>query len=133
MYSNFAGSPIVGCKRPDFSTINEGDILIKATEEMLYNEHYMLFIYSPFCGTCQLARTMLDKIESVHHRDIFLEMNASLHPDFMQDHKIESVPCLLVKDEGQVKEKIYVFHSIANIYHFLLQYERELFAGSHAK
>ncbi|MDY0395991.1 thioredoxin family protein [Virgibacillus halophilus] len=103
----------------------------KATKDMLQADHYILFIHSPFCGTCQLARSMLHQIEEVHQQDIFLEMNASLHPSFMQENKIESVPCLCIKDQGQIKEKVYVFHSIANIYHILLQYERKLFVNSH--
>lgn len=103
----------------------------KATDDMLQSDHYILFIHSPFCGTCQLARAMLDHIEAVHKQDIFLEMNAALHPEFMQENKIESVPCLLIMDQGKIAEKVYVFHSIANIYHVLLQYEHRLFADSH--
>lgn len=98
------------------------------TDEKLNQTHYFLYIYTPFCGTCQLARTMLDQIESVHKQDIFLEMNASLHPEFMQEAQVESVPCLLIVDEGKIKEKVYAFHSIPNIYTYLLKYEPKLFA-----
>lgn len=98
-------------------------------DEQLKQEHYLLYIYTPFCGTCALARTMLDKIESVHGENIFYEMNASFHPEFMQDNKVESVPCLLIKDGNENKEKIYAFKSIANIYSYLLEYEPTLFAN----
>ena len=98
------------------------------TDEQLNQDHYFLYIYTPFCGTCHLARTMLDQIESVHKADIFLEMNAALHPEFMQAAQIESVPCLLIKDGGQIKEKVYAFQSIPNIYTYLLKYEPKLFA-----
>lgn len=98
------------------------------TEEKLNQEHYFLYIFTPFCGTCQLAKTMLNKIESIHKEDIFLEMNASLYPAFMQEAKVESVPCLLVVDGGQIKEKIYAFQSIANIYTYLMKYEKRLFS-----
>lgn len=90
-------------------------------------EDYFLYIHTPFCGTCHLARSMLEKIESVHKQDIFYEMNASFHPDFMQEHKIESVPCLLIKKDNQIQEKVYAFRSIANIYSYLLEYKPELF------
>lgn len=98
------------------------------TDETLTRDHYLLYIHTPFCGTCALARTMLDKIEAVHQADIFYEMNAALHPDFMQDNKIESVPCLLIKQDGEIKEKVYTFYSIPNIYSYLLTYKPELFA-----
>ncbi|ALX47162.1 thioredoxin [Lentibacillus amyloliquefaciens] len=100
------------------------------TDEIYEQDRYLLFIYTPFCGTCSLARSMLDKIEAVHQQDIFYEMNASLNPEFMQEYKVESVPCLLIKEDGRVKDKIYAFKSIANIYSYLMEYKPELFATS---
>lgn len=100
----------------------------EVTEEQLEAKRYLLFIYTPFCGTCSLARQMLDKIEDVHKETVFMEMNAALHPQFMQENKIESVPCLLIKEDNEIKEKVYVFHSIGNIYSYLLEYKPELFA-----
>ncbi|WP_339228681.1 thioredoxin family protein [Oceanobacillus sp. FSL K6-2867] len=99
------------------------------TEANLDQERMLLYIYTPFCGTCTVARSMLDKIESVHGLDIFFEMNASLYPDFMQENKIESVPCLLIKEGNEVKEKIYAFQSIGNLYSYLMTYKPELFAA----
>ena len=100
------------------------------TKERLEEEDYLLFIFSPFCGTCHLARSMLVKIESVHKENIFYEMNASLYPGFMQDNQIESVPCLLIKKGNVIKEKIYAFRSIPNIYSYLMTYKPALFAKS---
>ncbi|TFJ91756.1 thioredoxin family protein [Lentibacillus salicampi] len=100
------------------------------TDDVLEQNRYLLYIYTPFCGTCALARSMLDKIESVHQQDIFYEMNASLHSDFMQEYKIESVPCLLIVEDGDVQDKVYAFKSIANIYSYLMTYKPELFAKS---
>ncbi|GAA0588891.1 thioredoxin family protein [Virgibacillus siamensis] len=99
----------------------------EVTKEVLQQERFLLYIYTPFCGTCSLARSMLDKIESVHGEHIFYELNASLNPEFMQENKVESVPCLLIKDGNKVKEKIYAFRSISNIYNYLMEYKPELF------
>jgi thiol-disulfide isomerase/thioredoxin len=101
--------------------------LQEVTTDTLQEQEYLIYIYTPFCGTCQVAKTMLDKIESVHKQDIFYRMNASLYPDFMRDNKIESVPCLLIKKENKVQEKVYAFHSIPNIYRYLFNYQPELF------
>jgi thiol-disulfide isomerase/thioredoxin len=101
--------------------------LKQLNEETLKEKDLLLYIYTPFCGTCHLARTMLEKIESVHQTDVFYEMNASFFPEFMQDNKIESVPCLLIKNDNIILEKIYTFHSIPNIYSYLLEYQPELF------
>jgi len=97
------------------------------TEEKLEEGNFLLYIYTPFCGTCTVARGMLDKIEAVHGRDIFFEMNASLQPDFMKKYKIESVPCLLIMEDQEVKEKIYAFRSTGNIYSYLMKYKTDLF------
>jgi len=98
------------------------------TEEQLTQlDHFLLYIYTPFCGTCHVAKSFLDKIEATHQESIFYEMNASLYPTFMQEYQIESVPCLLIKDHGEIKEKVYTFHSIANIYHYVYEYAPYLF------
>lgn len=97
------------------------------TKEQLQDGNYLLFIFSPFCGTCHVARAMLEKIESIHQQTIFFEMNASYYADYLQEHKVESVPCLLIMEQGEVKEKVYAFRSIGNIYTYLYEYKPEIF------
>lgn len=103
-------------------------LLQEITAELLEEKNdYLLFIHTPFCGTCHVARSFLEKIEKTHQQDIFYEMNASLHPDFMQKYKVESVPCLFIMKENEVKEKVYTFYSISNIYHYVWTYVPGLF------
>lgn len=97
------------------------------SEQNLNQKRFLLYIYTPFCGTCSVARAMLEKIEAIHQEDIFYEMNASLYPEYMQENKIESVPCLLIKECDEIKEKIYAFQSTGNIYSYLMKYKPELF------
>lgn len=87
----------------------------------------MLYIHSPFCGTCHLAKSMVDKIEHIHGTPLFADMNASIHPAFMQQYEIESVPCLLIVDNHEVKEKVYTFHSVAHMYKKVHTYFPEYF------
>lgn len=103
-------------------------LLQEITAEQLEEKNdYLLFIHTPFCGTCHVARSFLEKIEKTHQQDIFYEMNASLHPEFMQKYKVESVPCLFIMKENEVKEKVYTFYSISNIYHYVWTYVPGLF------
>ncbi|MBH0231012.1 thioredoxin family protein [Halobacillus yeomjeoni] len=81
-----------------------------------------IFVHSPFCATCHLARKMLDTIEVTYGRELFHEFNASLHPELMEEYKIESVPCLLVTKYGSVIEKIYAFHSVPFMYEKIAEY-----------
>lgn len=100
----------------------------KITKELLNTqEDYLLYIHTPFCGTCHVARSFLAEIEKTHKQDIFYEMNAGYFKEFMQEEQIESVPCLLIKQAGVVQEKVYTFHSIGNIYHYLINYTPDLF------
>jgi thiol-disulfide isomerase/thioredoxin len=80
-----------------------------------------LYIYTPFCGTCQLARKMLETLEYIENPPTFYTINASLFPNFMQKYQIESVPCLLILNERNLLEKIYAFHSVP----FLLEKMRK--------
>lgn len=83
--------------------------MLEVSETQLKNKpNYLLYIHTPFCGTCHVARTFLEKIEATHRQTIFYEMNGSLNPDFMQRNKIESVPCLLIKRDDEIKENIYI-------------------------
>lgn len=101
----------------------------KIVSKQLEEDSYLLYIHTPLCGTCQIARSILEKIESVHGEEIFYEMNANFEEDFLHKHKIESVPCLLIKENGVIKEKIYTFYSTGNIYRYLFEYKPGLFTG----
>lgn len=90
--------------------------------KQLDDETYLLYIHTPFCGTCHVARQMLEQIESGLKKQLFYELNASLHPQFMEEMRIESVPCLLIKKNGKIKEKIYTFYSIANILYYVTKH-----------
>lgn len=76
----------------------------------------ILFIHTPFCGTCHLARKMLETTEIMKKDCVFYEMNASLFPSFMQENKIHSVPCLLLIKDGEIADRVYAFESVTNIY-----------------
>lgn len=86
--------------------------MIEATQETLEKDNYLLYIYTPFCGTCQFAKTILKDIENNLSKELFYELNASFYPEFMQREKIESVPCLLIKEAGKIEKKIYTFYSV---------------------
>lgn len=86
--------------------------------DKLFNR--FVFVHSPFCGTCRIARKMLLAVEEMAGEELITEINAIVHPSFMQDYKIESVPCLLIIERGEVIERIYAFRSVAYIYSRIL-------------
>ncbi|MCD5325187.1 MULTISPECIES: thioredoxin family protein [Pontibacillus] len=86
------------------------------------NDVDFLFIHSPFCGTCHLARKMLETVEAIKEVPLS-ELNAAVHPDFMWEYQIESVPCLLILRKGTTLEKLYAFHSVPYLYEKMNYYQ----------
>ncbi|MFG6148138.1 thioredoxin family protein [Halobacillus sp. B23F22_1] len=99
-------------------------LVIENHESFRIKEHELalIYIYTPFCGTCHLARTFLETVEHTFGRSIFHEMNASLYPEFMQEYQIKSVPCLLITKHGYTLEKTYAFHSVSHMYEKTKEY-----------
>jgi len=100
--------------------------LLTYNPSILDEERFLLYIYTPLCGTCNLARSILKQIEMAHHKEMFYQMNAAFYPEFMQQMEIKSVPCLLIQTNHEIQEKIYTFYSVPNIYHYLIKYMPEL-------
>ena len=74
-------------------------------------EGRLLYVYTPMCGTCQVASKMLTVCEEVL-QERFPQLNANYAPELMHEHQIESVPCLLIQNAEGKFDKIYAFHSV---------------------
>lgn len=98
--------------------------MIQVTEDIPVHigSYTLCFVHSPFCGTCHVARKMLDTIETLWGKDMIYDINAPLFPEFMQSYKVESVPCFLVLNKHEVSEKIYAFHSVPYMHEVVKKY-----------
>lgn len=77
------------------------------------------FLYTPMCGTCEVSEKMLEVIEKLLP-DLSLGMaNINYLGDLPYELKIESVPCLIVSDNGELTNKIYAFKSVPFLYEIL--------------
>lgn len=81
----------------------------------------LVYLYTPLCGTCQLASKMLLIIEELVEIKMG-KMNLNYYPDVARDFEIESVPCLLIVQNGTVKETVYAFHSVPYLLEKIKQY-----------
>ncbi|MGG3888087.1 thioredoxin family protein [Metabacillus fastidiosus] len=95
---------------------NEQTIVINEDENMF------LYLHTPLCGTCQLAKRMLTVIDELMPSLNIYEINLNYFPAEAKDWEIESVPCLLVFEKGILKEKIYAFQSVGYLHEKLKQY-----------
>lgn len=77
------------------------------------------YLYAPMCGTCQVASKMMDVVEELLPSVKIGQANLNYVENIAVDQQIESVPCLLITENGQVREKIYAFQSVPYLYHRL--------------
>lgn len=93
----------------------------RAQWQQLMNEKEQtaFFVYTPMCGTCDVSKKFLEVIE-VLLPDLPLGMaNINYLEDLPYELKIESVPCLIITEQGQIKEKVYAFKSVPFLYEIL--------------
>ncbi|MNW24148.1 hypothetical protein D3C74_08590 [compost metagenome] len=57
-----------------------------------------VYVYTPMCGTCAVARKMLEVVEQMLDTDILVQANINGIPHLVQEYQIASVPALLLFD-----------------------------------
>ncbi|MDQ0177755.1 thioredoxin family protein [Bacillus chungangensis] len=81
-----------------------------------------IYVYTPLCGTCQLASQMITLTEKLLPDLQIGQCNLNYVPEMATKFAIESVPCLLVLKSGKLLNKIYAFHSVTYLYEILSKY-----------
>ena len=74
------------------------------------------YLYTPLCGTCQVATKMLAVVEELLPELQIGKADLNYVEDLAIDLEIESVPCLLISENGEIRDKIYAFHSVPFLY-----------------
>ncbi|MDN7247248.1 thioredoxin family protein [Planococcus shenhongbingii] len=74
------------------------------------------YLYTPMCGTCQVASKMMDVVKELFPDLPMGKANLNFVQEIAELYKVESVPCLLITENGQLKEKIYAFQSVPYLY-----------------
>ena len=77
------------------------------------------YLYAPMCGTCQVASRMLDVVEELLPNVQIGQANLNYVEKIAIDYEIESVPCLLIAENGEIRDKIYAFHSVPYLFNRL--------------
>ncbi|HAQ06320.1 MAG TPA: thiol reductase thioredoxin [Bacillus bacterium] len=75
-----------------------------------------IYFYTPMCGTCQVASKMLSVIEKLLPELDSGKADLNFMPTMAERFEIESVPCLIIINKGDVQEKIYAFQSVPFLY-----------------
>lgn len=75
----------------------------------------LIYLYTPLCGTCQVAGKMLTVIEELLPNVSIGKTDLNYMPDLAEKWEIESVPCLLIFKRGKLEEKVYAFQSVPDL------------------
>ena len=79
-------------------------IEVRSTEALNHSieDHTLeaVYLYTPMCGTCQVASKMMDVVEKIPQSFHFVKANLNYLPQFAEEQSIESVPCLLLFKDG---------------------------------
>ncbi|MBM7586184.1 thiol-disulfide isomerase/thioredoxin [Bacillus pakistanensis] len=82
---------------------------------------FALYLYTPMCGTCQLAGKMLSIVEKTMPQIKFARSDLNFVPQLAEEFSVESVPCLLLFKKNELQDKLYAFHSVPFLYEKLLK------------
>lgn len=74
------------------------------------------YLFTPMCGTCQVASKMLTVVTELLPDLEIGKANLNYVQEIADLYQVESVPCLLITENGKIKEKIYAFHSVPYLY-----------------
>ncbi len=106
----------------------------EATYEQIMQQRFkrsstILYFYTPLCGTCKLARQMLEVVlatldDPERQEQEVLACNLNQMPSVAKEWEITSVPCLTFLHDGKIVEKLYSFQSVDNIYHKILNFNQ---------
>src|SRR5699024_7040933 len=79
--------------------------------EHVDKEKYLIFGYMPTCGTCKVLERLLDIANEMLKLPI-TKIDLNFHPDFSQQHEIQSIQILMLIPKGAEQKRIYAFQSV---------------------
>lgn len=79
-------------------TLNERELRIQIEQK---GKPIAVFLYTPLCGTCKVARRMLEVSEHLLPEDIISAADVNMMPQIAQEYQIRSVPALLLMDRDR--------------------------------
>ncbi|MBU9723893.1 MULTISPECIES: thioredoxin family protein [Bacillaceae] len=93
---------------------NDVNKIIKGTQKTF------IFLHTPMCGTCKLARKYLEVIEYMEDTPSLYDIDINvLGNSCIVEWGIQSVPCLAIVKDGQLVNKMFAFESVTKIYEFI--------------
>ena len=81
-------------------------------QQYMQGHQAFLYLYTPLCGTCAVASKMLNIVKILNPSLQVGKMNVNYNQNIANQYEVESVPCLLIAENGVLQQKIYAFQSV---------------------
>jgi thioredoxin 1 len=75
----------------------------------------LIFIYTPFCGTCKLAGNMIDILCATYPQLHVERVDIQTIPECRAQWQVQSVPCLIGFLHSKRVFTMYAFHSVTHL------------------
>lgn len=93
--------------------------IVEATQRDTYT---FVYLYTPLCGTCQLASKILTILEETIKELKIVSANLNYMEELAEKWEVESVPCFIIFKEGKTIEKLYAIQSVDYMYKKIKSY-----------
>jgi len=79
-------------------------------------EPFILFLYTPLCGTCKLAKQMVEATVPMFPNIKFYSANINYFPKYTKENRISTVPAIILNDSEGPPETVLAIESVTNLY-----------------
>ncbi|WP_243356278.1 thioredoxin family protein [Bacillus litorisediminis] len=97
----------------------------EALSKINHTDSYLLFLYTPMCGTCHVSEKMLAVVEEMEQDLPIGKTDINYIPEIAESAKIESVPCLLFLKNGTIQQKLYAFQNVPYLYETIKAFQKK--------
>ncbi len=78
-----------------------------------------VLLFTPFCGTCQLAERMLEIAQATGITVPLSKLNINYAPTLIEAWKVVSVPCFVLLEDGKPIHMTYAMKSVDHLYNLI--------------
>lgn len=84
-----------------------------------WQNRQVIYFYTPMCGTCKVARKMLEVVDATMNDVIIYTCDANFAGPLLQSWRVQSIPALAYIERGELVDLQFAFHDVETLYHRL--------------
>jgi thioredoxin-like negative regulator of GroEL len=96
--------------------LNENEIFDVLNDQSAF---CVIYVFTPLCGTCKLAERLIQIATLSGQTNNVYKIDANYSPNLIRKFEIESVPCLIVVNNGELINKHYALKSVQDVFEII--------------